>query len=59
MFGPADLAPRQVGGVPAHPHRGFEMVTYMLGGIFKHKDSQGHQASLIPEMFNGLLQAQA
>jgi hypothetical protein len=21
-FGPVDLAPRQVGGVPAHPHRG-------------------------------------
>jgi quercetin 2,3-dioxygenase len=26
-FGPADLAPGQVGGVPAHPHRGFETVT--------------------------------
>jgi hypothetical protein len=40
-FGPLELAPGQIGGVPAHPHRGFETVTYMLDGRFEHKDSQG------------------
>jgi quercetin 2,3-dioxygenase len=47
-FGPADLAPGQVGGVPAHPHRGFETVTYMLDGRFEHTDSQGHSGKLNP-----------
>lgn len=47
-FGPIDLAPGQVGGVPAHPHRGFERVTYVLGGRFEHKDSKGHSGKLNP-----------
>jgi quercetin 2,3-dioxygenase len=47
-FGPADLAPGQLGGVPAHPHRGFETVTYMLDGRFEHKDSQGRSGRLNP-----------
>ena len=29
------------GGVPPHPHRGIETVTYMLAGEFEHKDSTG------------------
>lgn len=45
-FGPLELAPGQVGGVPAHPHRGFETVTYMLDGRFEHKDSQGRSGKL-------------
>jgi quercetin 2,3-dioxygenase len=47
-FGPIDLAPGQAGGVPDHPHRGFETVTYMLDGRFEHKDSQGHSGKLSP-----------
>ncbi len=47
-FGPLDLAPGKVGGVPAHPHRGFETVTYMLDGRFEHKDSQGRSGKLNP-----------
>lgn len=33
-------------GFPAHPHRGFETVTYMLNGKFKHKDSSGNEGVL-------------
>ena len=28
-------------GTPWHPHRGFETVTYMIEGEFKHRDSEG------------------
>ncbi|HIO92773.1 MAG TPA: pirin family protein [Leucothrix mucor] len=31
-----------IGGFPAHPHRGFETVTYMLAGQMRHKDSVGN-----------------
>ncbi len=31
-----------IGGFPAHPHRGFETVTYMLEGKMRHKDSVGN-----------------
>src|SRR5207244_12783590 len=27
-----------IAGFPAHPHRGFEPVTYMLDGHMQHKD---------------------
>ncbi len=30
-------------GFPAHPHRGFEIVTYLLAGRMRHKDSAGHE----------------
>lgn len=30
------------GGFPDHPHRGFETVSYMLGGRFRHEDFCGH-----------------
>ena len=29
-------------GFPDHPHRGFETVTYMLGGEIHHEDFKGH-----------------
>ena len=35
-----------IGGFPSHPHRGFETVTYMLHGNFRHKDSVGHEGLL-------------
>ena len=30
-----------IAGVPPHPHRGIETVTYMLAGDFEHEDSTG------------------
>ena len=31
-----------IAGFPAHPHRGFETVTYLLTGRMRHEDSAGH-----------------
>ena len=28
-------------GTPWHPHRGFETVTYLIDGVFNHRDSNG------------------
>ncbi len=47
-MGPMDVLPGEAKGAPDHPHRGFETVTYMLSGSFRHKDSQGHQGKLNP-----------
>jgi hypothetical protein len=33
-------------GFPEHPHRGFETVTIMLHGSFKHQDSRGNTGFL-------------
>ncbi len=33
-------------GFPPHPHRGFETVTYMIAGRFRHRDSVGNQGML-------------
>jgi hypothetical protein len=41
-----DVRPGEAKGAPDHPHRGFETVTYMLSGSFRHKDSQGHEGKL-------------
>jgi redox-sensitive bicupin YhaK (pirin superfamily) len=35
-----------VAGFPAHPHRGFETVTYMLDGHLRHEDHLGHTGDL-------------
>ena len=35
-------------GFPAHPHRGFETVTYMLDGNMRHEDSFGNRGDLGP-----------
>jgi len=45
-MGPMNVRPGEARGAPDHPHRGFETVTYMLSGSFRHKDSQGHQGKL-------------
>lgn len=34
-------------GFPPHPHRGFETVTYMKQGRFRHKDSRGNEGLLV------------
>lgn len=31
-----------IAGFPAHPHRGFETVTYLLAGRMRHHDNAGH-----------------
>ncbi|MBV1788206.1 pirin family protein [Marinobacterium sp. D7] len=35
-----------IAGFPAHPHRGFETVTYMLDGLMRHRDHLGHEGLL-------------
>ncbi len=35
-------------GFPAHPHRGFETVTYMLDGRMRHEDNHGNTGDLGP-----------
>jgi len=35
-------------GFPAHPHRGFETVTYMLDGRMRHEDHMGNRGDLGP-----------
>ncbi len=37
-----------IAGFPAHPHRGFETVTYMLAGRMRHRDNAGHDGLIEP-----------
>ncbi len=41
QMGEVDYAPGEPKGTPWHPHRGFETVTYMIDGTFRHQDSIG------------------
>ena len=41
QIGEVEWAAGEAKGTAWHPHRGFETVTYMLEGFFKHQDSQG------------------
>jgi redox-sensitive bicupin YhaK (pirin superfamily) len=34
-------------GFPYHKHRGFEAVTYMLGGAFRHRDNIGNDKKVL------------
>ena len=45
-FGPIHYEPGGATGVPAHPHCGFEAITYLLGGEVEHQDSWGGKASI-------------
>lgn len=45
-MGPIEISSGDAKGVPDHPHRGFETVTYMIDGTFEHKDSQGHSGKI-------------
>lgn len=47
-MGPVTVSAGEAKGAPDHPHRGFETVTYMIDGVFEHKDSQGHSGKLNP-----------
>jgi hypothetical protein len=40
QMGEMDYAPGEPKGTPWHPHRGFETVTYMIDGVFRHQDLQ-------------------
>jgi len=35
-----------IAGFPAHPHRGFETITYMREGGFSHRDSMGNSGQI-------------
>lgn len=37
-----------IAGFPAHPHRGFETVTYLLNGRMRHQDSAGNEGVIEP-----------
>jgi hypothetical protein len=41
QMGEVEYAPGEPKGTPWHPHRGFETVTYMIDGTFRHGDSIG------------------
>jgi redox-sensitive bicupin YhaK (pirin superfamily) len=41
-MGPVEYAPGEPIGAPAHPHSGFETVTYLLDDELEHADSAGH-----------------
>ncbi|HSA48711.1 MAG TPA: pirin family protein [Yinghuangia sp.] len=41
QMGEVDYAPGEPKGTPWHPHRGFETVTYLIDGTFRHQDSAG------------------
>ena len=45
-FGPINYEPGGASGVPAHPHCGFEAITYLLDGEVEHCDSWGGQATI-------------
>ena len=47
-MGPVHWDPGQAIGAPAHPHRGFETVTYMIQGAMQHEDSAGNKGDLNP-----------
>jgi redox-sensitive bicupin YhaK (pirin superfamily) len=42
----SDQASDYIAGFPAHPHRGFETVTYMIDGHMLHEDHLGNRGDL-------------
>lgn len=42
----SEQATDYIAGFPAHPHRGFETVTYMLDGHMLHEDHMGNKGHL-------------
>ncbi len=37
-----------IAGFPAHPHRGFETITYLFDGNITHEDNKGHKGVIGP-----------
>jgi quercetin 2,3-dioxygenase len=46
QMGEVEYAPGEPKGTPWHPHRGFETVTYIIDGVFEHRDSHGGGGSI-------------
>src|SRR5947209_4410398 len=47
-LGPMEHAPGEAQGAPDHPHKGFELITYLLAGEMEHLDSHGNHGVLRP-----------
>ncbi|GAC1582638.1 MAG: pirin family protein [Candidatus Elarobacter sp.] len=45
-LGPMVHAPGEALGAPDHPHKGFELITYLLAGEMEHLDSHGNHGVL-------------
>lgn len=45
-LGPMNHAPGTAQGAPDHPHKGFELITYLLAGEMEHLDSHGNHGIL-------------
>ncbi|HTJ26398.1 MAG TPA: pirin family protein [Candidatus Limnocylindria bacterium] len=45
-MGPQDEIAGRVVGAPDHPHKGFELITYLLAGEMEHHDSHGNHGIL-------------
>jgi redox-sensitive bicupin YhaK (pirin superfamily) len=45
-LGPIEYAPGEALGAPEHPHKGFELITYILAGDNLHRDSHGNTGRL-------------
>jgi redox-sensitive bicupin YhaK (pirin superfamily) len=43
---PRPLLPGEAKGTPPHPHKGFEILSYVLKGAMTHEDSLGNKATL-------------
>jgi len=41
QMGEVEYAAGEPKGTPWHPHRGFDTVTYIIDGVFRHQDSNG------------------
>lgn len=42
----SDGSPEFAGGIPLHPHRGIETITYILGGKLKYSDNSGRNGKI-------------
>lgn len=47
-MGPMEHGPGEAEGAPDHPHKGFELITYLLAGEMEHLDSHGNHGILGP-----------
>jgi redox-sensitive bicupin YhaK (pirin superfamily) len=45
-LGPMQIEPGKALGAPDHPHKGFEIITYVLAGDNEHRDSHGNRGRL-------------